>query len=101
MENGEPEAAPKVVISLYPPAPPPAPIFVPPDPPPAIINKVIVPDGGGLGTALLDAALAGPVPPALVAVTVNVYVVPLLSPVMMTGEAVFVPVAPPGEAVAV
>jgi hypothetical protein len=31
-----------------------------------------MPDGGGLGTTEFEAALAGPVPAALVAVTVNV-----------------------------
>jgi hypothetical protein len=36
--------------------------------------------GGGLGVMLFDAADAGPGPTALVAVTVNVYAVPLASP---------------------
>jgi hypothetical protein len=40
------------------------------------------------------------VPLALVAVTVNVYAVPLLSPEIVIGEAP-VPVKPPGEDVAV
>src|SRR5215471_7113627 len=41
--------------------------------------------GGGVldGVTALDGAEAGPVPMALVAVTVNVYVVPLVSPVMV------------------
>src|SRR5215468_6650771 len=41
--------------------------------------------GGGvlLGVTALDWAEAGPVPVALVALTVNVYVVPLVSPVMV------------------
>jgi hypothetical protein len=36
--------------------------------------------GGGLGVMLFDATDAGPVPTALVAVTVNVYAVPLVRP---------------------
>jgi hypothetical protein len=40
----------------------------------------------------LDVVEAGPVPLALVAVTVNVYAVPLVSPVTVMGLAVPVPV---------
>ena len=50
---------------------------------------------------LLLAALAKPVPKALVAVTVNVYDVPPLNPVIEIGEDVAVPVIPPGLDVAV
>jgi hypothetical protein len=38
---------------------------------------------------------------ALVAVTVNVYAVPLVNPETVIGELAPVPVAPPGEAVTV
>ena len=55
------------------------------------------------GTTALEAAEAGPVPTAFVAVTVNVYEVPFVSPVTVA-ESVEPPtlaVAPPGLAVAV
>ena len=48
------------------------------------------------GVTLFDAADAGPVPIALVAVTVNVYAVPLVRPVTEIGLAVPVAVIPPG-----
>ena len=51
------------------------------------------------GVTLLEAAEAAPVPAAFVAVTVKVYVVPLISPVTVIGLAVPVPVKPPGEEV--
>jgi hypothetical protein len=54
----------------------------------------------GSGVTLLLAALAGPVPVAFVAVTVNVYVVPVVKPVTVIGD-VPVPVSPPGLDVAV
>jgi len=53
------------------------------------------------GVTLFDAALAGPVPVALVAVTVNVYAVPVVNPVTVTGDDAPVPVKPPGLDVAV
>ena len=53
------------------------------------------------GVTALDAADGAPVPAALVAVTVNVYVVPLVRPVKVTGEAPPVAVTPPGLAVTV
>ena len=53
------------------------------------------------GVAAMDAADGAPVPAALVAVTVNVYVVPLMRPVTVTGEAPPVAVTPPGLAVTV
>ena len=60
-----------------------------------------VPIVGGPGTAagvtLLEGADAGPVPAALVAVTVNVYAVPLVSPLTMIGEAAPLVAMPPGE----
>src|SRR5882724_7620393 len=60
---------------------------------------------GGSGTAAgvtgLDAAETGPVPIALVAVTVNVYAVPLLRPLSATLSVLppTVVVTPPGDAV--
>jgi hypothetical protein len=54
---------------------------------------------GGV-TLLLD-ALAGPVPVAFVAVTVNVYAVPVVKPETVIGEDVPVPVRPPGLEVTV
>ena len=53
------------------------------------------------GTTALDAADGAPVPAELLAVTVNVYVVPLVRPVKVIGEAAPVAVAPPGLAVTV
>lgn len=53
------------------------------------------------GVTALDAADGAPVPTAFFAFTVNVYVVPLVRPVKVTGEAVPVAVAPPGLAVTV
>jgi hypothetical protein len=53
------------------------------------------------GVTLFDDADAAPVPDALVAVTVNVYAVPLTSPVTTQGEAAQVPMRPPGLDVAV
>jgi hypothetical protein len=54
-----------------------------------------------IGVTLFDAALAGPVPVALVAVTTNVYAVPVVRPETVIGEEVPVPVKPPGLDVAV
>jgi hypothetical protein len=49
------------------------------------------------GVTLLLAALAGPVPEPLVAVTVNVYAVPVVKPETVTGEEDPTAVIPPGE----
>jgi hypothetical protein len=54
-----------------------------------------------LGVTLLDAADATLVPAELVAVTVKVYAVPSINPVIVHGELVHVPVRPPGLLVAV
>jgi hypothetical protein len=54
-----------------------------------------------VGVTLLLAALAGPVPVALVAVTVKVYAVPVVSPVTVIGEDEPVAVMPPGLEVTV
>ena len=53
------------------------------------------------GVTLLDAVEAAPVPIALVAVTVNVYAVPLVSPVTVIGLAAPVAVIEPGLEVTV
>ena len=50
---------------------------------------------------LFDCAEAEPVPAVFVAVTVNVYDVPLVSPVTVHGELAQLPVNPPGFDVAV
>ena len=49
----------------------------------------------GLGVTELEAALAALVPPALVAVTVNVYAVPLVKPVTVIGLVVVAVLVPP------
>ena len=53
-------------------------------------------NAGATGDTLLDDADAGPVPAAFVAVTVNVYAVPLVSPVTVIGLAAPIAVIPPG-----
>jgi hypothetical protein len=53
-----------------------------------------------IGVTELDAALAGPVPYAFVAITVNVYAVPFVKPLTVIGEETPVPVNPPGEEIA-
>jgi hypothetical protein len=51
---------------------------------PAVVVTLVGAPGavGALGVTEFDGADAGPVPMALVALTVNVYVVPLVSPAM-------------------
>ena len=56
---------------------------------------------GADGVTALDGADGAPVPTAFVAVTVNVYAVPFVSPVTVIGLDAPVPVAPPGLAVTV
>ena len=56
---------------------------------------------GRLGVILLLAELADPVPTELVAVTVNVYVVPAVKPDTEIGELLPLAVIPPGELVTV
>ena len=48
------------------------------------------------GVTLFEADEADPVPTAFVAVTVNVYAVPLVRPITVIGEAPPAPVNPPG-----
>jgi hypothetical protein len=55
----------------------------------------------GIGVTLPLGELAGPVPSALVAVTVNVYAVPLLNPETVSGLDAPDAVNPPGLLVAV
>jgi hypothetical protein len=71
-------------------------------PPPAATTRYSTEDGiGTAGVTLLLAALAGPVPEALVALTVKVYAVPVVSPVTVIGEDEPVAVIPPGLEVTV
>ena len=65
---------------------------------PGLVNVMV---WGALGVTEFEADEAEPVPAALVAVTVNVYAVPLVRPVTVIGLVAEVPVAPPGFAVAV
>ena len=55
----------------------------------------------GAGVTADDAVESVPVPTALVAVTVKVYAVPLVSPVTVIGDEAPVAVRPPGEDVTV
>ena len=90
--------APAVPVSR-PPAPPP-PVgpaaLYPPLPPPATANQRVL-----YGVAELLEPLAELVPTLLVAVTVNVYAVPVVKPDTVIGELAPVPVTPPGEDVTV
>jgi hypothetical protein len=72
----------------------------------AVVPEIVaVPIVGAPGTvngvALLLAALAEPVPTEFVAVTVNVYAVPLDNPDTLIGDVALVPVIPLGLDVAV
>jgi hypothetical protein len=70
---------------------------------PAVAVPMVGAPGIVAGVVLFDAADAGPVPSALVAVTVKVYAVPFASPVTVieVQGAAHVPVNPPGDEVAV
>jgi hypothetical protein len=68
--------------------------------PPVAVPTVGVP-GTVAGVMEFDAADDVPVPTALVAVTLKVYAVPLVSPMTVMGEVVPVPVSPPGVEVTV
>ena len=57
--------------------------------------------GTVVGVTEFDGLLGGPVPALLVAAAVKVYVVPLVSPVTVSGLPVPLAVAPPGLAVTV
>jgi hypothetical protein len=60
---------------------------------PGSLNVIVC---AAFGVTLSEAVEAALVPAVLVAVTVNVYAVPLVSPVTEIGEAKPVPVRPPG-----
>ena len=64
---------------------------------PAVVNVAQVATGT---VTLLEAALAGPVPAPFIAWTTNVYAVPLVNPVTVSGDVAPVPVMPSGEDVA-
>ena len=68
---------------------------------PFIVAGVLNPLNTIWGVILLLEPLAGPVPCALVAVTVKVYVVPTVRPATVIGLEEPVPVMPPGLLVAV
>ena len=70
---------------------------------PAVAVPMVGAPGGPSGVALFEAADAGPVPMALVAVTVKVYAVPFARPptVIEVQGAAQVPVMPLGDEVAV
>jgi hypothetical protein len=78
------------------------PVIVTKVPTPPLVGVKPVTVGGGAGVTGLDGSDAGPVPFALVAVTVNVYGVPFVRPVtvQLNGPDVQVQVRPPGDAVA-
>ena len=68
---------------------------------PAVAVPITGAAGTPAGVTEFDAADAAPVPTLLVAFTVKVYAVPFVSPATIIGEAVPVPVNPPGEDVTV
>jgi hypothetical protein len=68
--------------------------------PAAALTAVGAP-GNAAGVTLFDAVEAGPVPTLLVAATVQVYAVPFVSPVTVSGLAAPEPVTAPGLHVAV
>ena len=63
---------------------------------PAVAVPIVGAPGDPAGVTLLDAPEAALVPTPLVAVTVKVYAVPLVSPVTVIGLDAPVPVNPPG-----
>ena len=67
---------------------------------PPVTAPIVGAPGTPAGVTLFDAAEAGPVPIALVAVTVNVYAVPFSRPLTVIGEVAPLAVIPPGEDVA-
>jgi len=69
---------------------------------PAAASPITGAPGTVAGVTLFEAAEAGPAPSAFTALTVNVYAVPRVSPptgIVLHGAS-HVPIAPPGEAVA-
>ena len=68
---------------------------------PRVAVPMVGASGAVAGVTLFEAADADPVPTAFVAVTVNVYAVPLVRPITVIGEAPPAPVNPPGLEVTV
>ena len=68
---------------------------------PAVALPMVGAPGTVAGVMLFDGAEAGPVPTELLALTVNVYAVPLLSPVTVIGDAFPVATIDPGLEVTV
>jgi hypothetical protein len=66
---------------------------------PGVVN--VAHDTGIAGVTLLDAALHGPKPMTFCALTLKVYAVPVVSPLMVMGDDAAVPVMQPGVDVAV
>ena len=68
---------------------------------PAVALPIVGAPGTIAGVTLFDAADAEPVPMPFVAVTLNVYAVPFVSPLTVIGLVEPVPVRPPGLEVTV
>ena len=68
---------------------------------PRVTLEMVGAPGVVYGVTLLDAEDAEPVPAAFVAVAVNVYAVPFVSPVTVQGEVTAVQVRLPGDEVTV
>ena len=68
---------------------------------PAVALTIVGAPGTAAGVTLFDKDEAGPVPTAFVAFTVNVYVIALVSPATVIGEAAPVALTPPGADVTV
>lgn len=68
---------------------------------PLVAVPIVGAPGGPVGVALAEALEEGLVPALFVAVTVNVYAVPLVKPLTPMGLALPVPTLPPGLAVTV
>jgi hypothetical protein len=68
---------------------------------PGVTLRIVGEPGRVTGVTLGDDAEAAPVPTLLVAVTENVYAVPLVSPLTVIGLDEPLPVIPPGLAVTV
>jgi hypothetical protein len=64
---------------------------------PAVAVPMVGAPGTPWGVTLFEGAEAAPVPTELVALTVNVYDVPLVRPVTVQGDVAHVPVCPPED----
>ena len=67
----------------------------------ALAATIVGAPGTVAGVTVFDGADAGPVPTALVAVTVKVYAAPLVRPATVMGDAAPLALMPPGEELAV